>query len=76
MGFGRVRSCNTSEDDYVGNAVSAHAVRAVNAARHFTRGEEPGDGVSVRIENMRVAVGPGSPRKFAIVRYGNFDKFP
>lgn len=56
----------------------ARSPRAAGARRTAAGGGRGGVDVPARVEHSSVPLGPGvgAPRKFAIVHYGNFDKFP
>lgn len=56
----------------------ARSPRAAGARRTAAGGGRGGVDVPARVEHSSVPLGPGvgAPRKFAIVHYGNFNKFP
>lgn len=56
----------------------ARSPRAAGARRTAAGGGRGGVDVLARVEHSSVPLGPGvgAPRKFAIVHYGNFNKFP
>ena len=45
-------ACDAAEDHEIGHSVAAQAVSAVNAAGHFTRGEEAGNGLAFGADHL------------------------
>src|SRR3546814_8548952 len=59
----RLLTCDTSEDDRVGDRISAAYISVTqNTARHLSGRKEPADGAVCAVENVHVPVHPQAGR--------------